>query len=127
MLSRVYTRLQQIDSLSFCVAGTFIYTPEYRGVCAHAHIHTHTKVILLLIYLLLSNTDEAITSDSTAEMSKRLNYLTLSSSLSFQGFLNAVFERLKQFLECCEYLSLSWISDPRLLPSVNKLSHRCFI
>uniref|UniRef100_A0A8C9WY09 Importin-11 n=1 Tax=Sander lucioperca TaxID=283035 RepID=A0A8C9WY09_SANLU len=30
-----------------------------------------------------------------------LNYLTLSSSLSFQGFLNAVFERLKQFLECC--------------------------
>uniref|UniRef100_A0A672GE53 Importin-11 n=1 Tax=Salarias fasciatus TaxID=181472 RepID=A0A672GE53_SALFA len=28
-------------------------------------------------------------------------YLTRSSSLPFQGFLNAVFERLKQFLECC--------------------------
>uniref|UniRef100_A0AAQ5Z7C5 Importin-11 n=1 Tax=Amphiprion ocellaris TaxID=80972 RepID=A0AAQ5Z7C5_AMPOC len=29
-------------------------------------------------------------------------YLTLSSSFPFQGFLNAVFERLKQFLECCD-------------------------
>uniref|UniRef100_A0A8C3G427 Importin-11 n=1 Tax=Cyclopterus lumpus TaxID=8103 RepID=A0A8C3G427_CYCLU len=45
-----------------------------------------------------------------------LNLISLSSSLPFQGFLNAVFERLKQFLECCEYLSLflSWISDLRL-------------
>ena len=72
------------------------------------NMHTHRKVIPLLIYLLLGNTDEAIMNDSTEEMSKRLNFISPSCHLLlFQGFLNAVFERLKQFLECCEYSSLS--------------------
>lgn len=39
------------------------------------------KVIPLLIYLLLGNTDEAIMSDSAAEMSSRLNFISPSLHL----------------------------------------------
>lgn len=42
---------------------------------------THPKVIPLLRYLLLGNTDEAIMNDSTAEMSKRLHFISPSLHL----------------------------------------------
>lgn len=56
----------------------------------------------------------------TLEIAKRLKFISLSSSGDFQGFLNAVFERLKQFLECCEYFLPTWLSsfDPRLFISI---------
>lgn len=77
------------------------------------------EIFNFLITCLLGNTDEAIKNVLTAEMSKRLNFI---SPYPFQGFLNAVFERLKQFLECCEYLCLSpsSTSNPNLLLSINK-------
>lgn len=70
--------------------------------------------IIVLINLLLCSIDEAVTNflRLTLEMAKRLTLISLtpSSSLHFQGFLNAVFERLKQFLECCEYFLPPWFS-----------------
>uniref|UniRef100_A0A8D3BQK1 Importin-11 n=1 Tax=Scophthalmus maximus TaxID=52904 RepID=A0A8D3BQK1_SCOMX len=77
----------------------------------------HTDCFLQQIYA----REEAAALSSLERTLLSLKDLTLSCPLflsSFQGFLNAVFERLKQFLECCEYLSLSLsrISDPSLLP-----------
>lgn len=50
---------------------------------------------------------------------------TLSSSGDFQGFLNAVFERLKQFLECCEYFLPTWLAS--FDPSSKYKALICFI
>uniref|UniRef100_A0A8C2ZWE4 Importin-11 n=1 Tax=Cyclopterus lumpus TaxID=8103 RepID=A0A8C2ZWE4_CYCLU len=53
----------------------------------------HTDCFLQQIYA----REEAA---ALGSLERTLNLISLSSSLPFQGFLNAVFERLKQFLEC---------------------------